>query len=83
MTELQPYDRISARYTLSLALCYLKDYSSAFPVVKAALDEAKATMRPIDLPVGFGDFLLGYIYWKFGDIAKAGELYGARERRHG
>jgi tetratricopeptide (TPR) repeat protein len=68
-----PYDRISARYTLSLALCYLKDYSSAFPVVKAALDEAKATMRPIDLPVGFGDFLLGYIYWKFGDVAKAGE----------
>jgi Tetratricopeptide repeat len=68
-----PYDRISARYTLSLALCYLKDYSSAFPVVKAALDEAKATMRAIDLPVGFGNFLLGYIYWKFGDVAKAGE----------
>ena len=68
-----PYDRISARYTLSLALCYLKDYSSAFPVVKAGLDEAKVAMRPIDLPVGFGDFLLGYIYWQFGDIAKAGE----------
>jgi tetratricopeptide (TPR) repeat protein len=68
-----PYDRISARYTLSLTLCYLKDYSSAFPVVKAGLDEAKATMRPIDLPVGFGDFLLGYIYWKFGDIPKASE----------
>ena len=67
------YDRISSRYTLSLALCYLKDYQSAFPVVKGALDEAKATMQPNDLPVGFGDFLLGYIYWKFGDVAKAGE----------
>ena len=67
------YDRISSRYTLSLALCYLKDYSSAFPVVEAALGEAKATMQPNELPVGFGDFLLGYIYWKFGDVAKAGE----------
>jgi hypothetical protein len=54
-------------------LCYLKNYSSAFPVVKAALDEAKATMQPIDLPVGFGDFLLGYIYWKSGDSVKASE----------
>jgi tetratricopeptide (TPR) repeat protein len=67
------YDRISARYTLSLALCYLKDYSSAFPIMNAALDEAKATMQPIDLPVGFGDFLLGYIYWKSGDSVKGGE----------
>jgi tetratricopeptide (TPR) repeat protein len=67
------YDRISSRYTLSLALCYLKDYQSAFPVVKDALDEANSTQQPNDLPVGFGDFLLGYIYWKFGDPAKADE----------
>jgi tetratricopeptide (TPR) repeat protein len=71
------FDRISSRYTLSLALCYLKDYQSAFPVVKAALDEANTTLQPNDLPVGFGDFLLGYIYWKFGDPARADE-YMAR-----
>ena len=35
--------------------------------------EAQATMLPTDLPVGFGNFLLGYVYWQSGDIAKAGE----------
>jgi tetratricopeptide (TPR) repeat protein len=66
-------DRISARYTLSVALCYVKECVSALPVVKAAVDEAKATMKPTDLGVGFGTFLLGYTYWKAGDSVKAGE----------
>ena len=62
------FDRISARYTLSLALCYARECVSALPLVKVAVDEAKATMRPNDLPVGFGTFLLGYVYWKSGDL---------------
>jgi tetratricopeptide (TPR) repeat protein len=66
-------DRISARYTLSVALCYVRECVSALPVVKAAVDEAKATMKPNDLGVGFGTFLLGYTYWKAGDSAKASE----------
>jgi tetratricopeptide (TPR) repeat protein len=66
-------DRISSRYTLSLALCYVKACLSALPLLKDALDEAKATMRPTDLPVGFGTFLLGYVYWKSGDTVTAGE----------
>jgi tetratricopeptide (TPR) repeat protein len=70
----EAFDRISARYTLALALCYARECVSALPVVRTAVDEAEATMRPNDLPVGFGTFLLGYIYWKSGDSAKAGEL---------
>jgi tetratricopeptide (TPR) repeat protein len=66
-------DRISARFTISEALCYLKDCPSAIPLLKAALDEAKATMRPDDFPLGLSTFLLGYAYWKSGDIRGAAE----------
>ena len=69
----EAFDRISARYTLALALCYTRECASALPVVRAAFEEAKATMQPDELPVGFGSFLLGYVYWKSGDPAKAGE----------
>jgi tetratricopeptide (TPR) repeat protein len=67
------FDRVAARYTLSVALCYVKECVSALPLLKDALQEAKATMRPTDLPVGFGTFLLGYVYWRSGDIARASE----------
>jgi tetratricopeptide (TPR) repeat protein len=66
-------DRITARFTLSEALCYLKDCPSAIPLLKAALDEAKATMRPDDFPLGLSTFLLGYAYWKSGDMRGAAE----------
>jgi tetratricopeptide (TPR) repeat protein len=67
------FDRVASRYTLSVALCYVKECLSALPLLKDAVLEAKATMQPTDLPVGFGTFLLGYVYWKSGDIAKASE----------
>jgi tetratricopeptide (TPR) repeat protein len=66
-------DRISARFTLSRALCSIKDCASAIPLLKAALDEAKATLRPDAFPVGLGHFLLGYAYWKSGDMSRANE----------
>ncbi|HEY1994251.1 MAG TPA: tetratricopeptide repeat protein [Edaphobacter sp.] len=66
-------DRITTRFTLSEALCYLKDCPSAIPLLKAALDEAKATMRPDDFPLGLSTFLLGYAYWKSGDMRSAAE----------
>ncbi len=69
----EAFDRISARYTLSLALCYLKQGPSALPMLKEAVDEAKATQRPNSVPIGFGTFLLGYVYWKSGDFTKAGD----------
>jgi hypothetical protein len=69
-------DRITARFTLAQALCSLKDCPSAIPLLKAALDEAKAALRADDFSVGLGTFLLGYGYWKSGNMAGAAEYMG-------
>jgi tetratricopeptide (TPR) repeat protein len=66
-------DRIIARFTLSEALCYLKDCPSAIPLLKTALDEASGTMLPDTFPVGLSNFLLGYAYWKSGNMSGARE----------
>jgi tetratricopeptide (TPR) repeat protein len=66
-------DRISARFTLAEALCNLKDCPSAIPVLKAALAEAKATLHAGDFSLGLNTFLLGYAYWKSGDMIGAAE----------
>lgn len=68
-----PLDRISVRLALAEALCSLKDCASTIPMLKATLQEATAKLAPEELPVGFGDFLLGYAYWKSGEISLAGE----------
>jgi tetratricopeptide (TPR) repeat protein len=67
----EPFDGISARYTLALAYCHLKDYASAIPLLTIAIDEAKAKMQGQRLPIGFGEFLLGYALWKSGDPSSA------------
>jgi tetratricopeptide (TPR) repeat protein len=67
----EPVDRLTARFTLAQAFCHLKDCLAAIPVLKAALDDAKATLRPDDFPVGLSTFLLGYVYWKSGDMSEA------------
>src|SRR5260370_34234825 len=66
-------DRVTARVTLGEALCNLNDYPSAIPLLKVALDEAKATLHPDDFPVGLSTFLLGYAYWKSGNMAGVAE----------
>ena len=66
-------DKISIRFALSEALCSLKDCPSAIPVLKVAMADAKATLRPDDFPVGLSEFLLGYAYWKSGKMAEASE----------
>jgi tetratricopeptide (TPR) repeat protein len=66
-------DRLTARFTLAEALCFLKDCPSAIPILKAALEEAKTSLRPDDFPVGLSHFLLGYGYWKAGNVLEAGE----------
>jgi tetratricopeptide (TPR) repeat protein len=67
----EPYDSILSRYTLALADCHLRDYASAIPLLTTTLDEARAKMQPHDLPIGFGEFLLGYALWKSGDSSAA------------
>jgi tetratricopeptide (TPR) repeat protein len=67
----EPFDVVSARYTLALADCHLGDYRHAIPLLTDAVDEAKTKMQARDLPAGFGEFLLGYALWKSGDTSAA------------
>jgi tetratricopeptide (TPR) repeat protein len=66
-------DRISSRLNLSLALCYMKECPSAVPVLKDAIAISKIAFKPTDFPVGEGEFLLGFAYWKSGDVSGARE----------
>jgi tetratricopeptide (TPR) repeat protein len=66
-------DRISSRLNLSLALCYMKECPSAIPVLKDTIAISKIAFKPTDFPVGEGEFLLGFAYWKSGDVAGANE----------
>ena len=67
------FDRTVARSVLSMAICFLKDCPSTIPLLKDAIEDAKAKMRPDDFPIGLVDFLLGYAYWKSGNISEAGQ----------
>jgi hypothetical protein len=39
--------------------------------LKEVVDEAKATLAPDDLSIANGEFLLGYAYWKSGEMSLA------------
>jgi tetratricopeptide (TPR) repeat protein len=74
-------DRISARFTLAEALCNLKDCPSAIPLLKAALEETKTALHLDDFTVGLNNFLLGYAYWKSGNLSGAGDYMAAGTER--
>ena len=65
------FDRISARYALALALCASKDCPSAVAPLKEAIKEARDNFQMRDFPFGLGEFLLGYAYWKSGNLTDA------------
>jgi tetratricopeptide (TPR) repeat protein len=75
--EADVVDRISSRMNLSLALCYMKECSSAVPMLKDAVAIAKVAFKANDFPIGESEFLLGFAYWKSGDIADAKEYMDA------
>jgi len=62
------YDRITVRYVLGVALCMSKDCASAIAPLEDAVHEAKANL----LQDGMGDFLLGYVFWKSGNLVEGG-----------
>jgi tetratricopeptide (TPR) repeat protein len=67
-------DRISARLNLAVAMCYMKECPSAVPVLKDTVAIAKVAFKPNDFPVGEGEFLLGFAYWKSGEISLASDF---------
>ena len=67
-------DRVAARLNLAQALCHTKDCPSAIPLLKDTIAMAKLAFRANDFPVGEAEFLLGFAYWKTGDVAGATEF---------
>jgi len=67
------FDRVSARYSLALALCSAKDCPSAIPLLKNAIGEADAAL-PNKFLISFGKYILGYAYWKSGNMEDAGPM---------
>jgi tetratricopeptide (TPR) repeat protein len=67
-------DKVAARLNLAQALCHMKECPSAIPVLKDAVAMAKLAFRANDFPVGEAEFLLGFAYWKTGDVAGATEF---------
>jgi tetratricopeptide (TPR) repeat protein len=67
-------DRVAARLNLAQALCHTKECPSAVPLLKETVAMAKLAFRPSDFPVGEAEFLLGFAYWKTGDVAGASEF---------
>jgi tetratricopeptide (TPR) repeat protein len=66
----QPFDLITARYALGLAYCHLKEYAQAIPLLAKATEDAKSGKQS-EVTLGFGEFLLGYAYWRSGDLTSA------------
>jgi tetratricopeptide (TPR) repeat protein len=67
-------DKVAARLNLAQALCHTKECPSAIPVLKDTVTMAKLAFRANDFPVGEAEFLLGFAYWKTGDVAGASEF---------
>jgi tetratricopeptide (TPR) repeat protein len=69
-------DQISSRLNLGMVLCYMKECPSAVPLLKEAIGIARTAFRPDDFPLGEGMFLLGFAYWKSGDMSDASDYMG-------
>ncbi|GGA63696.1 hypothetical protein GCM10011507_14110 [Edaphobacter acidisoli] len=65
-------DKLAARYGLGMALCGQKDYTTAVSVLKNAVTDARSMPSVEPIPIGIGEFLLGYAYWHSGDATDAG-----------
>lgn len=75
--SVDPVDRIGVRLTLSDALCAQGDPARAVPVTKEAIALAQASYGPDTFPVGLSSFLLGFEFWKMGDLETAGHWMSA------
>jgi tetratricopeptide (TPR) repeat protein len=69
-----PDEVINARFALGAALCRLQRYDEAIQIMQAAMDVVHRIYQPGDFPAGFGSFLLGFTYWKSGDVERARSL---------
>ncbi len=73
-TKATPEEKMSALVDLSLIKCARGDCAGAIPELNRALRLAHSNYQANSVPVGFLDFLLGYAYWKTGDLKQAPAL---------
>jgi tetratricopeptide (TPR) repeat protein len=69
-----PEDKIGSLLILGSALRQSRQYPEAIAKLRSALQMAKETYGPDEFATGFSVFLLGYTYWKKGDLTSASEL---------
>jgi hypothetical protein len=66
-----PTDRIAVRQILGTALCESHDCGRAIPMLKDAVDLASRNFGADSLSVAITSYVLGYAYWRSGDIVDA------------
>jgi tetratricopeptide (TPR) repeat protein len=64
-------DRIAIRQILATAMCDCHDCAGAVPLLKEAIESATNAFGPDSLSVGVVSSVLGYVYWRSGDLADA------------
>lgn len=69
-----PENKLGALLVLASSLCQSHRYSEAIIHLQSALQLSNDLYGPEQLPTGLNAFLLGYAYWKSGDLASANEL---------
>jgi tetratricopeptide (TPR) repeat protein len=69
-----PEDKLGSQLVLASALCQSHQYAEAIEKLQSSVQMAKETYGPGTLPTGFSSFLLGYAFWKSGDLSSAGGL---------
>jgi tetratricopeptide (TPR) repeat protein len=66
-----PEDKIGSLLVLGSSLCQTRKYSEAITRLESASRMATETYGPDTFPAGFSAFLLGYTYWKNGNLSSA------------
>lgn len=69
-----PEEKMTALIDLSLVQCASAEYQSALPGLQLALEIAHDNYPENSIPVGYIDFLLGYVTWKNGNTSDGGKL---------
>jgi tetratricopeptide (TPR) repeat protein len=69
-----PEDKIGAQIVLSASLCQSHRYPEAIALLQSALQLSNDLYGPEEFPTGLNTFLLGYAYWKSGDLVSANKL---------
>jgi tetratricopeptide (TPR) repeat protein len=69
-----PVDKLGSQLVFASALCQSHQYAEAIEKLKRTYQIAEQSYGPDTLPSGFSSFLLGYAFWKNGDVSSASGL---------